>query len=513
MEITEIVSMKLNFITATLPPLFVKQLKKSKAKQHDDMHKITGLIPLASVPARSAAKFYLDKGNSVWSRDVPELVKETKQMAQRMFALMQSVVNTLYNCADIQRNEDLQQLGKVFHEGLKYFAMSTALYKAHGKNVASELEDIDKSFRIFMETFLRTDLPGFALIMEEQMPFFVRCVTTPLAAKSLAELNVTDVKVFSNDFLLKMLTYMKDELQKLSDRSQREAVQGHVGIFVYYLAQQLLEEFPNMGGYKTEETSFEALKQSHYLQLFKYATDMLSHLEFNESTNSFHFTFLVLSLKYSRRARAFHNYFVVCKLINRAIKERSSDAVKDTMGPREFAQILPGIVPLLLQARQDCHILNELFLDIFQSFPVSFQLILECLPKIVRPIIDCIATARWESPSMVSSVRLLDLWFGKLMDPPELSDALCGLVAEIVPSLHKLLGSQTLAYTVYKILGKLGGKARPCGLEREVYAKFSYAFALPALCICILVKGVQICMSCCIERLITTIVRTTGCGW
>eukprot|EP00826_Nyctotherus_ovalis_P029320 TRINITY_DN23142_c0_g1_i1.p2 TRINITY_DN23142_c0_g1~~TRINITY_DN23142_c0_g1_i1.p2 ORF type:complete len:142 (+),score=45.18 TRINITY_DN23142_c0_g1_i1:27-428(+) len=115
-----------------------------------------------------------------------------------------------------------------------------------------------------------------------------------------------------------------------------------------YLAQQLLEELPDVGGYKTEETNFEALKQSHYHHLAKYTIEMLGHLEFSGYMNSFCFTFLVLSLKYSRKARAFHNYFVVCKFINRVIKERSSENVKDLTGPREFSYLLPGIVPLLL---------------------------------------------------------------------------------------------------------------------------------------------------------------------
>eukprot|EP00826_Nyctotherus_ovalis_P061232 TRINITY_DN8693_c0_g5_i1.p2 TRINITY_DN8693_c0_g5~~TRINITY_DN8693_c0_g5_i1.p2 ORF type:complete len:199 (-),score=84.91 TRINITY_DN8693_c0_g5_i1:52-648(-) len=191
MEIAEIVSMKLNFITTSLPPLFVKQFKKAKAKQHDDVHKVAGQIPLDTATAKSATSLYLDKGKLAWSEEIPEFLKETKQIAQCMFALMQSVVNALYSCPDIRRNEDLPQLGRVFHEGLKYFVVKMALYRAYEKNVASELEDVDKSFKLFMETFLRTDLPGFALIMEKEMPFLVRCITTPLAAKPVSYTHLT----------------------------------------------------------------------------------------------------------------------------------------------------------------------------------------------------------------------------------------------------------------------------------------------------------------------------------
>ncbi len=286
MEIIEILTLKFKFLVKNLPKSYEKKIhqKASDEKRKNGEAQVLGRIlkrdskdeakgdprtvavPACVVEDERELEFYVETGRNYLridndrDRDINDLLRETKQLVQRMIALMQSVINTLCDCcksAPVEANsqsvdERIEQLCRLFHYGIKYFVTKTSIYRLYGKNISTEAEDMDKNVRLFMDTFVRLDLASFARIIEKQIGFVCRCITKPVAGSSFRSLSINDPRMYDNEFLLKIFHYVRDELLKGSsarDRSQFEVIQNYSTAFAHILARYLLRKFKNIGGY------------------------------------------------------------------------------------------------------------------------------------------------------------------------------------------------------------------------------------------------------------------------
>lgn len=482
MAIVDILRVKFSFLAERLPKLFISQIKHEKLEEeqnkHNDLSKIIGKVPLTGTePIRDTdINFYIESSKKYSSRDIDDILQETKHITQKMIALMQSVINTLCGCAGTRTEANLTQLSKFFRSVIKYFVIKMAIHKTYGMNFASEFDDMQRNVTLFLETFMRMDLPSFAQIIENEMAFLCRCIATPVAAEALKELNIANPKIFNNDFLMKIPQYMKEKAMN-PEKDKPESMKGHICVFSYLLLKHLLEQFDKIGGYKMQEQSEEDItKYNHYLMLFKYGMETFVRVENNEQINSFYSNFIILCMKYSRKSVLFNNYFIASRIVCRAIKDRSSIAGKEALVKdfpfRELVALLPGALPTLLSLRQEYLPLNELIIEIIQNLLIAFQIMREYLPMLIRPLTECISTLRMTGSLAISSLRLLELWLTRLVESPEFMDVLYEMVPELIPSLHKLFTSQTTMLDVSKMLASLGGKARPYVTEKEASTKF-----------------------------------------
>jgi len=446
--------------------------------------------------------------------DIIDYLRETKHLVQKMVALMQSTINTL---SDLQKNsgpdalndlqkssspeadtnkiqERLEQLSKLFHYGLKYFVVKTAIYRYHGKNLAAEAEDMDKNVRLFIETFVRLDLASFAQIIERQIGFLCKCISESWISKIFKDFPMDDKKPHDNEFLMKIPLYMKDELTKAMapgrDRAQCEAIQSYSAVFAHTLARYLLKKFKNIGGYikgkeyaepennsqiQSKLPDADSQKYSRTLTLFKIIMEIFSKLENNENISALYFNFIVLSGKFSRKGKSFYHYFSVIKTVCRAIKEKQVDVAKENppkeYPPKEFSTLVPGLLTIILKVKQECAVLNELLTEICQYLPVSFKTLVEYLPILIRPLMDCISPMK-ASNIAGTPIKSFEQWFAALSHLPELLDTLFApMLPEFVMSLQKLFTYQTYTPNIHRILARLGGKSRLYMTEKEAYTK------------------------------------------
>ena len=388
MSIIEILTLKFKFLVKNLPKSYEKKVhqkaadEKRKAEEaqvlgkilkRDVSHEEVKADPAANKPVVPTLEddreleFYVETGRSYLridngrDRDISDLLRETKQLVQRVIALMQSVINTLCDCcksAPAEANsqsidERIEQLCRLFHYGIKYFVTKTSIYRLYGKNIAAEAEDMDKNVRLFMDTFVRLDLASFARIIEKQIGFLCKCITKPTAGSAFKGLSINDARLYDNEFLLKVFHYVRDELIKGSrDRAQFEVVRDYSTAFAHILARYLLRKFKNIGGYNKmieddenieeqkeedqkedaqREVSAGSQKYMRTLSLFKLVMEIFARLEVteksepdfdrqaaasgaapgpaanqmrrfekNEDIHAYYFDFIVMSTKYSR---------------------------------------------------------------------------------------------------------------------------------------------------------------------------------------------------------------------
>ena len=332
MEIVQILTLKFKFLEKYLPKSyemrmnqkkFEEKTKKSDGRILAQVLRVKDLEKEEAIPPEDRDKeleFYVETGRSYMriendrDHDISDLLKETKQLVQKMIALMQSVINTLSDSnktlpktENHLSEENLEQVSKLFHYGIKYFITKSAIYRLYGKNIQMEEEDLNKNVKLFMEIFMRLDLASFAQIMERQMGFLCKCITKPVAKRELKELIKEDKKLNDTDFLLKIPQYLKEELAKMNtagrDKAQIEQIQSYSTAFAHILAKYLLKKLKNIGGYKKKEPdgTLDTQKYSKTLGLFKIVMDIFTHLEDNENIHVLYLNFIVLSAKYSSK--------------------------------------------------------------------------------------------------------------------------------------------------------------------------------------------------------------------
>lgn len=514
-------TLKFKFLVRYLPKSYFKKLKQKETEEKRKKAEekifcmvigkgtIDGEEPMAENDDDRELDFYIDSGRGVLKtendrdRDISDLLKETKLLVQKMLALMQSVINTLCGYRKLgetdtgqQADEWLDQLSKLFHYGIKYFVTKSAIHRSYGKNLTGETEDMEKNVRLFIETFVRMDLASFAQIIDHQIGFLCKCISEPVMMNAFKEFPVANRKVFDNEFLLKIPQYMKDELAKQlapgRDKPQGEAMQSYSSVFAHTLAKYLFRKFKNIGGYnkmgesKGKEKSkpkkvvygpdFDSQKYSRTLSLFKIVMEIFGKLEGNEDTYAYYFNFIVLSAKYSRKAKSFYHYFSVIRSVCRAIKDKQSEAPKDATQrdhpPKEFATLLPGLLTIILRVKQECPVLNELLTEICQYLPVNFRTLVEYLPMLTRPLMDCISPIKISSSIATNAIKCFEQWFAALSHLPELVNTLYSpILPEFVMSLHKLFSYQHYTPSIHRILARLGGKSRLYMNEKEAYTK------------------------------------------
>ena len=522
MEIVQILTLKFKFLVRYLPKSYLKKLKQKETdeKKKKREEKTFCLILGKDVANTGEAMidlnddreldFYIDTGRSIIKvendkdKDINDLLRETKLLIQKMIALMQSVINTLCGYRKLVETENerqttdecLEQLSKLFHYGIKYFVTKSAIHRSYGKNLIGETEDMEKSVKLFIETFVRMDLASFAQIIDRQIGFLCKCISEPVMMSAFKDFPVTNRKIFDNEFLLKIPQYMRDELIKQMahgrDKPQGEAMQSYSSVFAYTLAKYLFKKFKNIGGYnkvgeiegketgKVKNVMFgadlDSQKYSRTLSLFKIVMEIFGKLEGNEDTYAYYFNFIVLSTKYSRKAKSFYHYFSVIRSVCRAIKDKQSETPKDAgprdYPPKEFSTLLPGFLTIILRVKQECPVLNELLTEICQFLPVNFRTLVEYLPILTRPLMDCISPVKIASNIAANAIKCFEQWFAALLHLPELVNTLYSpILPEFIMSLHKLFSYQHYTTSIHRILARLGGKSRLYMNEKEAYTK------------------------------------------
>ena len=214
MDIVQVLTLKFKSMAKYLPKSYERRINqrivedKKKQKEGKMLAQLI-LRTSAESPKEKQAEtkfdrdleFYVETGKGCLriendkEKEISELLRETKQLIQRIIALMQSVLNTLYDCckragatrADghtsslLHLSEShLEQISKLFHYGLKYFVAKATIYKKYGRNITSEEQDLEKNIKFFMEVFIqRLDLASFGHIMEKEIGFFCKCITKP----------------------------------------------------------------------------------------------------------------------------------------------------------------------------------------------------------------------------------------------------------------------------------------------------------------------------------------------
>eukprot|EP00831_Metopus_contortus_P009513 TRINITY_DN13665_c0_g1_i1.p2 TRINITY_DN13665_c0_g1~~TRINITY_DN13665_c0_g1_i1.p2 ORF type:complete len:218 (+),score=60.23 TRINITY_DN13665_c0_g1_i1:92-745(+) len=155
-------------------------------------------------PSVKELEFYVETGQGYLKiendkeQDIGDLLKETKQIVQKMIALMQSVINTLcdFSSSAVPETENhlsedkLEQLSKLFHYGIKYFITKSSIYRAYGRNLSTEEDDLNKNVKLFMEIFVRLDISSFGQIFERQIGFLCKCITKQQTKKSVSQSDI-----------------------------------------------------------------------------------------------------------------------------------------------------------------------------------------------------------------------------------------------------------------------------------------------------------------------------------
>ena len=500
MEIVQILTMKFRFLAKYLPKSYESRISlkeeegKKKKKENNNFMKFLNLGDNdemeVETPSGKQLEFFVDTGQGYLKlendkeQDIGDLLKETKQIVQKMIALMQSVINTLcdFSSSAVPETENhlsedkLEQLSKLFHYGIKYFVIKSSIYRAYGRNLSAEEEDLNKNVKLFMEIFVRLDISSFGQIFERQIGFLCKCITKQKTKKAVSQCGIEkekgtlngEKKTFDNEFLLKIPQFMKDELSHLPKEKLSEAKQSKSAVFAHILARYLLKKFKNIGGYKklNSEKNSDTQKYTKTLCLFKIVMDIFSHLDDNENIHSYYLNFVVLSAKFSRKAKSFYHYFSVIKSVNKAINAKQPDP------PKMFATLLPGLLTIILKVRQECPVLNELLTETCQFLPVNFRSLVEYLPNLARPFMDCISQIKVANNIASNAMRSFENWLAALTQLLELLDPLFKpILIEFITYLHKLFTCNHYTPSIHKILSRLGGKSRLYMIEKEAYTK------------------------------------------
>ena len=133
---------------------------------------------------------------------------------------------------------------------------------------------------------------------------------------------------------------------------------------------------------------------------------------------------------------------------------------------------MPGLLSIILNVRQECSVVNDLLTEILLYFPVNLRNLVEYLPTLVRPLIDCVSTVKIANHIALNALKNFEHWLAALNHFPEIMDPLFApILPEFIGILHKLFTYQHYTPSIHKILGKFGGKSRLYMTDKEAYTK------------------------------------------
>ena len=381
-----------------------------------------------------------------------EMQNEINLLVQKMIGCLQTVVRCLTMSQSGITYTEMHLFSTLFRKGIQFFIISHRIQVAFKMQLSSEDE---KPLKSFIEVFLRLDLQTFKDLMQKEMQFLFDSFLgseTPLEANLLYHIP-----------------------QKFKEERKRENFMEHARTFSQILFAFLINNLQYVG-LKDYKRNSECVKASDViLKLFKFAFDGLQPLTNEPELNNLFISAIIFCIKnsskeiciiiYIGKAKFYASYIYFIKSIFRTFYTNIGVNQSDT--PIEFMPMCPGIFQLALELKEQIRFLEPYFIEMCIFFPIKLKFELPYLRHLIKPVVEALYPVHNEL--ITTGYKTIEHWLSALSPYPEtLQPLIEPMHIDLINLVYKLLG---LSFTVYKLLGKLGGLNRLYMVDRKLHIK------------------------------------------